>query len=157
MTDLPEIIVASPHSPATLRRRKRLSRGWAILVIAWSFIRTLIVWAAVGKYGLNPWIYLSIDLASAITDAFTTPRMVLAFIDDKHRHAIRWGLISLGAFIVPDIYIFLGTRKLPKTVIVVVLVIILVTLAVAVVGVTKKIRKGRAERAKLASCARGDS
>jgi hypothetical protein len=145
VTDLPETVVASLHSPATLRRRKRLSRGWAILVIGWSFIRTLIVWAAAGRYGLNPWIYLSIDLASAITDAFTTPRMVLAFVDDEHRHAIRWGLISLGAFIVPDFYIFFGTRKLPKMVIVVVLVIILVTLTVAVIGVVEKIRKGRAE------------
>ena len=54
------------HDPATLARRKLLSRTWAGVVVGWSLIRTLIVWAAVGDYGLNPWIYLAIDLASAM-------------------------------------------------------------------------------------------
>ena len=69
------------HSAETLQRRKHLSRTWAGIVVVWALIRTLIVWAAVGEYGLNPWIYLALDLGAAIVDAFTTPRMVLSFID----------------------------------------------------------------------------
>ena len=41
-----------------------IARSWAGIVIAWAVIRTFIVWAAVGDYGLNTWIYLAIDLAS---------------------------------------------------------------------------------------------
>jgi hypothetical protein len=132
--------------PATLQRRRRLSRMWAGMVVLWSVFRTLLVWAAVGDYGLNPWIYLAIDLASAAVDAVTTPRMVLSFIDDKHRHAVRWALISLVAFVVPDLYIFLGTRTLPKRIVAIVVAIILLTFAIAVTTVVRKVRAGRSAR-----------
>ncbi|CAN5539164.1 hypothetical protein BH10ACT2_BH10ACT2_14940 [soil metagenome] len=134
------------HSKETLRRRRRLSNTWAGFVVGWSFIRTLIVWAAVGDYGLNPWIYLVIDLACSIIDAITTPRMVLDFIDEHYRSAVRWGSIALGTFIVPDLYIFLGTRKLPTKLIVFICVIIGTTLIVGTIGVARKVHKGRVER-----------
>lgn len=135
------------HSAATLRRRKHLSRGWAILVVGWSVIRTIIVWAAVGDYGLNPWVYLAIDLCSATVDARSTPKMVLYFIDDHFKKAMKWAAISLVAFLVPDVYIFLGTRTLPNNLIAIILGIIGVTLLGAVVGVVSKVHKGRVERA----------
>ena len=116
-------------------------------MVGWSIIRTLIVWAAVGDYGLNPWIYLAIDLASACIDAITTPRMVLSFIDDHHRKAVKWAAISLVAFIVPDAYIFWGTRTLPTKLIVLIVGIISATLSGGVIGVVRKIRSGRAARA----------
>jgi hypothetical protein len=134
------------HDPATLARRRLLSRTWAGVVVGWSIIRTLIVWAAVGDYGLNPWIYLAIDLASACIDAITTPRMVLSFIDDHHRRAMKWAVISLVAFIVPDAYIFWGTRTLPTKLIVLIIAVIGATLSVGVIAVMRKIRAGRAAR-----------
>lgn len=134
------------HDAETLQRRKRLSRTWAGIVVVWSLIRTVLVWAAVGDYGLNPWIYLALDLGAAIIDAVTTPRMVLSFIDDHYRQAFKWAVISLTVFIIPDLYIFLGTRTLPTRIIVALSLIIGLTLTVGVVGVVRKIRKGRAER-----------
>lgn len=134
------------HSAETLRRRRLLSYTWAGLVVGWSLIRALIVWAAVGDYGLNPWIYLAIDLSCAIVDGFTTPRMVLAFIDDYYRRALKWGALSLIAFVIPDVYIFLGTRELPKRIILMIVAIITCTFSFAVWTVVKKIRKGKAER-----------
>ena len=134
------------HDAETLQRRRRLSRTWAGIVVAWAGIRTIIVWAALHDYGINPWIYLSLDLASASTDAVTTPRMVLDFIDDRFRRAVKWALVSLVAFIIPDLYIFLGTRTLPKRIIVALILIILLTLAVGVIAVVRKVRRGRAER-----------
>ena len=73
--------------------------------------------------------------------------MVLSFIDDQYRSAIKWGIISLVAFVAPDIYIFEGTRRLPKKVIIVLCAVIATMSALAVVTVVRKIRKGRAERA----------
>lgn len=139
------------HDAATLRRRRILSRSWGAVVVIWSFIRALIVWAALGDYGINPWIYLGIDLASSVVDAFTTPRMVLSFIDDQYKTAAKWGVISLVVFIIPDLYIFLGTKTLPKRVIVVICLIIALTFSIAVVATVRKVREGRrlrqAERA----------
>lgn len=138
----------APHAPqhdtATIRRRRRLSNTWALLVVAWSLVRTAIVWAAVGDYGLNPWLYLVLDLISASVDAVSTPRMVIRFVDDQYRKALQWAAVSLAAFVLPDVYIFLGTRTLPTKLIVLILSIIFATLVVAVVMVIRKIQKARA-------------
>ncbi len=137
------------HSAETLRKRQRLTRAWATLVISWSVIRTIIVWAALGSYGFNPWVYLGIDLVCSTIDAVTTPRMVLRFVDDRYRSAIQWGVVSLVAYVLPDIYIFEGTRTLPKKVIVILCLVIVTMLGLAVLTIVRKIRKGRAQRAAL--------
>jgi hypothetical protein len=137
------------HSAATLRKRQRLTRAWAAFVILWSVMRTIIIWAALGSYGFNPWIYLGIDLVCSTIDAITTPRMVMRFVDDRYKSAIKWGVISLVAYVVPDIYIFEGTRTLPKKVIVILCVVIVTMLGLAVVTIVRKIRKGREQRAAL--------
>ena len=139
--------VVIQHSAETLRKRQLYSRLWAGAVILWSVSRTIIVWAALSGYGFNPWIYLCLDLFCSTIDAFTTPRMVLSFIDDRYYSAAKWGIISLIAFIAPDIYIFEGTRTLPKKVVIVLCLVIATMSTIAVVTVVRKIRKGRAERA----------
>jgi hypothetical protein len=127
----------------TQRKRDAVSRAWAIAVMCWALIRTLIVWAALGGYGLNPWIYLVIDLSSAAIDAVTTPKMVLEFIDGHYRPALFWAVVSLAAFLAPDVYIFLGTRTLPVSLVIIVASIIGVTLGAAVFSVLRKVRAGR--------------
>lgn len=134
------------HDPETLQRRRRLSYTWAAIVLSWSVVRTIVVWAAVGDYGLNPWIYLGVDLTSASIDAFSTPRMVLHFVDNRYRRAVGWAVVSLVAFIIPDVYIFLGSRTLPMRIVVIIVAIISATSSVAILAVVRKIRKGRAER-----------
>lgn len=123
-----------------------LSYTWAGVVVGWSLIRALIVWAAVGDYGLNPWVYLAIDLVCAAVDGYTTPRMVLAFIDDHFGQAVKWAVISLGVFVVPDVYIFLGTNELPTHIIWIVCAVIALTFSLAVWSVVRKIKAGRAAR-----------
>jgi hypothetical protein len=135
------------HSTETLRKRQMWTRLWGVAVIAWSVIRTIIIWAALGSYGFNPWIYLCVDLVCSAENAVTTPRMVLYFIDDRYRLAVWWGIATLIGYIVPDIYIFVGTRTLPTKVVVILCVVIVAMLNLAVVTVVRKIRKGRAERA----------
>lgn len=141
-------VVIEP-SAAQLRKRLLLSRLWAAMVLAWSVVRTIVIWAALGNYGFNPWIYLSIDLACSSIDAYTTPKMVLHFIDDHYRPAVRWGVWSLLAYLVPDIYIFEGTRTLPTRVIVILCAVIALMLTLAVVAVVHKVRVGRAIRARV--------
>ena len=146
-------VVEFQHSAETLRKRQFLSRVWALAVILWSVVRTGIIWAALGGYGFNPWIYFSIDLVCATIDAYTTPKMVLYFIDEKYKQAIKWAVVSLVAFVIPDIYIFVGTRTLPTRIIVVLLSIIGSMTALATISILRKIRKGRVERAALLAAA----
>jgi hypothetical protein len=142
------------HTAETLRKRQMLTRAWAIFVIAWSVVRTIIIWAALGDYGFNPWIYLGIDLVCSTLDAITTPKMVLRFIDDRYRSAIKWGVVSLVAYVIPDIYIFEGTRTLPKKVIVILCLVIVAMFSLATVTVVRKVRIGRAARQRVEESAK---
>lgn len=126
-----------------LQRRHRLSVTWAVAVVVWSVIRAVVVWVGLSQYGVNPWAYVIIDLASAGIDAITTPKFVLSLIDSKYKAAGRWGAFTLFAFVIPDIYIFKTTRELPRTVVIIICVVIAVSLAVAVVGVVTKVRAGK--------------
>ncbi len=135
------------HDAETQRKRKSVSRAWAIAVMTWAFLRTLIVWAALGDYGLNPWIYLVVDLCCAGIDAITTPRMVLDFIDGHYWSAVGWAVVSMVAFLTPDAYIFLGTRSLPVKLVIIVATVIGITMSAAVISVLRKIRAGRSELA----------
>ena len=137
------------HSAETLRKRQMLTRMWAGIVIAWSVIRTIIIWAALGDYGFNPWIYLGIDLVCSTIDALTTPKMVLRFIDDRYKSAMKWATLSLVAYVAPDVYIFEGTRTLPTKVIVVLCIVIVAMFSLATVTVVRKVRIGRAARLRL--------
>lgn len=134
------------HSAETLRKRQMLTRVWAVVVIAWSVVRTIVIWAALGSYGFNPWIYLTIDLICSTIDAITTPRMVLRFIDDRYRSALKWGGVSLVAYILPDVYIFEGTCTLPTKVIVILCLVIVIMTTLATITVVRKVRIGRAAR-----------
>jgi hypothetical protein len=130
-------------TPEQLSRRRRLSVTWAVVVVAWSLLRAVVVWAALTDYGVNPWAYLVIDLASAGIDAITTPKFVLALIDSQYHDATKWGLFTLFAFVIPDIYIFKTTRELPRMAVIIICVVIAVSLIVAVVGVLAKVRAGK--------------
>jgi predicted membrane-bound spermidine synthase len=79
--------------------------------------------------------------------------MVLRLIDDRYKSAMKWGVVSLVAYVVPDIYIFADTRTLPKKVIVILCAVILTMLGLAVMTVVRKVRKGREARAKAQASA----
>ena len=143
------------HSVETLRKRLLLTRLWRSIVIGWAVLRTIIIWAALGQYGFNPWIYLTIDLLCSTIDALVTPRMVLHFIDGHYRSAVKWAAIALVAFVIPDVYIFIGTKTLPARVIVILCSVIVVFVCLAVIGIFRKVRKGRAELALIEALAAG--
>ena len=138
-------VVAPELTPEQISRRRRLSMTWAILVVAWSLIRAVVVWAGLSQYGVNPWAYLAIDLASAGIDGITTPKFVLSLVDAKYHDAAKWGAFTVFAFVIPDIYIFKTTHELPRMVVVVICIVIAVSLTVAVIGVVAKVRHGKSQ------------
>ena len=129
-------------------RRKRLSRVWFGAVIAYSVARAVVVWRALGDYGVNVWIYLAIDLACAIVDGINTAKLVISLADERYHDARKEGLITLVTFIVPDLYIVYSGNKLPKMVYFVLGAIVILAFVVGVIHIKKKVRKISAEREK---------
>jgi hypothetical protein len=142
------VVRTIPLTSQQIARRRRFGRLWLITSVAWSLVRTAVVWAALGQYGVHPVVYLLIDLASALVLAWSMPKLVTSLIDKRRRQAIEAGLVTLAGYLVPEIYIFAVSSHLPMVAIVMLLAVVVVSVVVGVVSLRRKVLSGRAARAK---------
>ncbi len=92
-----------------------LGRSWSVGVIVFSAARALVAWPTLGRYGVDPWIFLAIDLVTAppygVAQAVT-----VKILRDRGRpwqDATGWALVVLAAFVAPYAYIFAASGSLP--------------------------------------------
>lgn len=128
------------------RRRKALSYTWAALVVGWSLVRAIVVWATLTDYGVNPWVFLAIDLLAAAIDGYTTPRAVLAVVDRDYGAARYWFSISAVAFVAPDVYLVAGGEPLPPLALAVIGAVVVCMATASVLGLRRRIRAERRAR-----------
>ena len=128
------------------QRRKRVEEVWVILTLAWGLGRVFVVWRTLSRYGVNPWIYGAIEVATSPVYGVATARVVLNLLDLKRHAASRWAAVGLAMFLAPDLYIVGAGKHMPVIVYVVVGLLVAVLGGLAVSGVRTKVRDGRAAR-----------
>lgn len=133
-----------------LRRRRVLARVWVLATVGWSFVRTLFAWVLLGEYGLDPLVYLCVDLGSSLVLGRSTPIMVVSFVDREWRRARRWAAVTAVAYVVPDIFLFTSTRRVPPLTLAVLLGVMATSVTVTVVTVVRRVRAARADLVQLA-------
>ena len=126
-------------------RRVVFESIWVVGVVAYGLARTLVVWTALGDYGVNPWIYGVLDVVSSVPYAIGTARVVTGVMDRDRARVRRWGLIAVAAFFAPDLYIVAAGRGMPTPVYIVLVAWVLVAAVLAARGIAGKIRSGRVE------------
>ena len=52
-------------------------KAWIVGVFGFSVARALVVWPTLGAYGVNPWIFLLVDVLTAWPYAYGQVRVVL--------------------------------------------------------------------------------
>lgn len=82
-------------------------------VVAYGLGRTIVVWQALGGYGVNPWVYGAIDLVSSVPYGLGTARVVTGVLDRDWARVRRWGTIAALAFVAPDVYIVFAGESMP--------------------------------------------
>lgn len=122
-------------------QRKHVERLWVALTLAWGLFRALIVWAALSRYGVNPWIYLAIELVSSGPYGITTARIVTSLLDGRRDAAFRWAIAAAALFLAPDLYIVASGQSMP------VYVYVIVGAVVVALGVAGILRIRTAVRA----------
>ena len=127
-------------------RRKRVEHLWVGITLAWGFGRVLVVWGALGRYGVNPWVYAGIELATSGPYGVATARVVTSLLDRKNQAASRWAALGLAMFLAPDLYIVVAGRGMPTYVYVVVSVLVTTLGALAFFSMRAKVAKGRIAR-----------
>lgn len=133
-------------SSARSAKRRLLERLWVIVVIAYGAGRAIVVWKALGQYGVNPWIYLALDVTSSWPYAVATARLVTSVIDREFSRAKSWGLLAAVTFLIPDLYILAVARDVPTEVYAIIIAIISLLALLAIISLIIKIRNGRRAR-----------
>jgi len=108
--------VAEPTGTGWLRDIRSLGllgRAWAVGVILFSVARALIAWPTLGSYGVNPWVFLAVDVVTAppygIAQAVTVK--ILRNRSRLPRDAAPWALVVVLMFLAPYLYILLASDE----------------------------------------------
>jgi hypothetical protein len=124
-------------------RRKLLERLWIVLGLGYGVFRVLVANATVKKYGVNIWAFAVVEIGSSFPYSLGTARVVGAIVDRNRQATVRWGLVALGSFAAPEIFILATGHDMPRSVYLVIGIILAVFGFVGVFGIVRKVRKTR--------------
>ena len=95
--------------------KKLIERWWIAIVLVWGVIRAFLVDKTFAKYGVNPWVYLAIDMLIAVPYAISTSKFVFALIEKHFKNSMKWGASAILFHYIPDSYILATARSVPRT------------------------------------------
>lgn len=122
-------------------------RAWTVGILAFSAARALIAWPTLGRYGVDPWLFLALDIVTAFPYGFGQA-VTVKIVRDRSRpasDAVPWAVVVAVMFLAPYIYIFLASGSMPALAYLGVLLWMAVFGAFAVVRMVRDIRSGRDE------------
>lgn len=124
-------------------RRSLLTRLWLLGSVAYGGLRALLVWRYLSGYGVDPWVFAAVELASSAAYGWTSAWLVIALVD-RRWGALRWlAPGTLGAYAAPDIYVFATVGSLPDGLLRTVVGIVIVSAVVAAGTLAREVVRGR--------------
>jgi hypothetical protein len=132
-------------SNGTLRRYLTIS--WVVTIVLFTLARCLVAREALQRYGLNIWVFMAIDLVTALPYAIGVAKVVTSIIDRDSSAASFWALVAGASFLAPYGYIAWAGRgaSFPPVVYVVLGVMIVLFGANAVRSVRRSVRNARTD------------
>ena len=99
-------------------------RAWIIGVFAFSIARALVAWPTLSQYGVNPWVFLTIDVVTAFPYALGQVKVVNGFRFHLYGAVQAWSLVVAITFFAPYAYIVLaGKERIPTAVYIVIAIL----------------------------------
>lgn len=102
-----------------------LKRLWFVAVLVYTFFRAGAVGFFLSDFGVSPWIYLAVDLASSVPFAITSTRLVEKLVSDRPgwKSSAIWVAVS---YLAPDLYLLVALQQAPSRVYLITLAVILI-------------------------------
>ena len=120
------------------QRKKLFSYAWLVAVMLWCAIRIGVVSVWLSQYGVNTSVFAVIEIVSSVIYGVASARTVLALVGKRRRNALLWGLASVVAYLVPDVYVFSAGQSLPLLSYVVIITLIVVLGSVGILDVRRR-------------------
>lgn len=119
-----------------------LGRAWIVTIFGYSILRALVVWPTLGTYGVNPWVFLVIDVGTAWPYAYGQVRLVKAARSRDWGPVQLWTIVAVLAFIAPYAYVVgAGSGEMPLIAWVIIGALVVVFGVASVIRVVKQIRR----------------
>jgi len=125
------------------KHRQLVERWWIVIVLVWDIFKTLVVDKTFAKYGVNPYIYFVIVVSIAVPYAISTAKMLFAILANHWRNALTFGVIAAVLHFVPDIYILVTAKQVPRSLFDSFIMMIVIFTVFAVHGVVTHVRANR--------------
>ncbi len=125
------------------QNRKNTEKYWLLICLAYSVLRSIVVYIIFGKNGVNPIWYFFCDFVSSIFFSLASFRFVTSLIDKKHRNEFVYGLLSSLAFFAPDLFILMTGEGISKTAILLFCIYLIITVGITGYSIYKDYRNKR--------------
>ena len=112
----------------------------------WDIFKTLVVDKTFAQYGVNPYIYFFIVIGIAVPYAKSTAKMLFAILANHWRNAFSYGAVAVVLHFVPDIYILLNAKQVPRSLFDSFIVMVVIFSIFAVHGVVTHVRTTRKQK-----------
>jgi hypothetical protein len=83
-------------------------------VLLYTMVATFVVWKTMRKYGVNPYLFFTIDLITSITYGISSARLVVKILEKKIEESWKWAIVSAISFITPQLYILISANHVPR-------------------------------------------
>jgi hypothetical protein len=124
-------------------RRARFERVWILISLAYGGIRAALVWRFLRRYGVNPYVFGSIEFASAAAYGRSSARVVGAAIDGVWTRLRAWLPVAIVSYFAPDAYVLLSAGQLPGDMLAILISVLCASLVLTGVAVGSQVRRGR--------------
>jgi hypothetical protein len=107
----------SPNPVAEKVPVGRLGFAWIVVLVLYSAARALVVAPTLGPYGVNPWVFLALDVGCAFPLASGQVSLVQGLRRRNAAMVQRSMALVAASFLAPYLYLLLGAaRPLPAAV-----------------------------------------
>jgi hypothetical protein len=126
-----------------VKPRQKIRLVAIVALLAYSIFRFLLVNTTLTSYGINPWIFLTLDLITSVTYVIGVENLVFALIKKGSyplQKTIGWGFVAAISFAIPYLYLFVGGQKLPISLLLGLAFIVLLLLIGAISSIVRQVR-----------------
>jgi hypothetical protein len=125
------------------RRETFWERIWASTIILYSFVATFVVWKALHKYGVNPYLFFLIDVITSWLYGLSSARLVMSVIKRRSNQIAKWGIYSALNFVIPQLYILISAHHVPREVYLIIGGVVFCLAIFSIFGIYNELRKAR--------------
>lgn len=91
-----------------------LKNAWITAVLAYSVVRTLVIWKIFQKYGVNQYLYLIIDIVCAYWYAIFSTKLVIETSKTHYKNLLKYLSLTLIFNFIPDLYVLATAKEVPS-------------------------------------------